>query len=489
VNAKEWRAQAREATAAGDHARALDCYKKACEAEPDDAELQLELANANARAGDKLSAVQAYVKQLRLTPESCDCWNNLGVTLLELGHTQTAVDCYQNAVRLRPDDSGYRYNLGRALDTMGRHAEALEHLRLASASSPSHADAWLNLGNVHQNLGHFEEALECFDRALALSDTPAEVHVNRAMILLNRGDFREGWSEYEHRWETAGFRVYKKYSFGGARWKGESLQGKTILLHAEQGFGDAIQFARFIPAVAAQAQEVFLEVAEPLRGLLEPMVAPRNLCVRGETLPVCDYHCSLLSLPFALGVAVGAIPGTPYLAVSQEVREIAARALLPRSSDRIRVGLCWRGNPTHRWNAIRSIDLGQLNALAEVAGIDWVLLQRDATSEERVHFSSQFHGQDLPPEQMTDFLAMAGLMEQLDLVISVDTANAHLAGALGKNLWLLIPPYNDWRWHAHLTVSPWYPSARLFRQPEPGNWTGAIERVAAELAARGATSH
>lgn len=480
--AQNWRALALDAAQAGNHPRAIECYEKAIALEPDDPELHLVLGNEYVFTGDRLRAVESYGKALQLAPESGVCWNNLGNVFLELKDAANAASCYENAVRFAPADSGFRYNLGRTLDTLGRHAEAREHLIVATERNPVHADAWINLGNAQQNLGAFDEALACFDRALALTDRPAEVHVNRAMVLLNRGAFREGWREYEHRWETAGFSAYQKRSLGAPQWKGESLTSKKILLHTEQGFGDAIQFARFIPAVSSLAEEVFLEVAAPLRRLLQRFVQPGHLLTRGEALPSCDYHCSLISLPLALGVEIDAIPRAPYLdvPVPEAIGEGVRRASEGR---RLRVGLCWRGNPTHRWDRIRSLDLPRLDALAVFPGVQWVSLQRDATREEQAIFSERFGGVVLPPELMEDFFAIAGVIEELDLVIAVDTATAHLTGALGKKLWLLLPPFNDWRWHAHLAESPWYPSARFFRQAPPGEWAGAVEQVAVKLAA------
>ena len=485
--AQNWRVLALDAAEVGNHALAIECYGKAIALESGNPELYIGLGNECAFTGDRLRAVESYGKALQLAPQSGVCWNNLGNVFLELKDAANAASCYENAVRFESSDSGFRYNLGRTLDTMGRHAEAREHLTLATEWNPLHADAWINLGNAHQNLGSFDKALGCFDRALALTDRPAEVHVNRAMVLLNRGEFREGWREYEHRWETSGFSAYKKRALGAPQWKGESLTGKKILLHTEQGFGDAIQFARFIPAVSSLAGEVFLEVAAPLRRLLEGFVQPRHLLTRGEALPACDYHCSLMSLPSALGLEIDAIPCEPYLDVHvpEEIGEGVRRALSPIAGEgrKLRVGLCWRGNPTHRWDRIRSLDLARLDALAEVSGVQWVSLQRDATSEEQTAFSARFGGVILSLELMEDFLAIAGVIEELDLVIAVDTATAHLTGALGKKLWLLLPPFNDWRWHAHLAESPWYPSARLFRQTPPGGWSAAIEQVVGELTA------
>jgi len=450
---------------------------------PEDVAACIETANRYARSGDLTRAIEYYGKALRIDPNSFAAWNNLGNVFLQLNNPGGARTCYENAVQLRPWDGAAWYNLGRTLDLLGRHREALQHLLAACEFNPRHADAWTNLGNVHQNLGNFDEALRCFDRALPLAEHPAEVHVNRAMVLLNRGDFREGWREYEYRWDTNGFAAYKKLSFGAPRWKGESLAGKSILLYAEQGFGDAIQFARFIPAVTERAAEVFLEVGAPLRQLLEKLAPRGHILERGEALPRVDYHCSLMSLPLALNLEISSIPGEPYLAVPESARGAAREAIERETAGRpaLKAGLCWRGKTTHRWNHVRSMTVDKLAPLGSVADVQWFLLQKDATEQEIAQLREGLHLSVLPQKHLEGFLATAAVIDALDLVLSIDTVTAHLTGALGKPLWLFLPAFYDWRWHAHLSSSPWYPTARLWRQKEPGSWEGAVESAAKQL--------
>jgi tetratricopeptide (TPR) repeat protein len=481
---KRWRALARLTADAGDDLLAIQYYERAIALEPKNPSMYLEMGNSYAHSGGTVRAIECYGDALRLNPNSGYTWNNLGNIFLQLNDLESAAVCYQNAVCLQPSDAGAQYNLGRTLDMAGKHGEALMHLLQACDLNPSHADAWTNLGNAHQNLGHLDEALSCYDRALTLSRNPAELHVNRAVILLNKGDFARGWREYESRWETSAFIPYKKFPFGKPQWKGEPLEGKRILLHAEQGFGDAIQFARFIPEVYAKGAVVFLEIGAPLKPLMEQLMEPGHVRVRGESRPEFDYHCSLMSLPFALNLEFCAIPGKPYFDVPRAARENARVAFHNATHDRsvLRVGITWRGNPTHRWNQVRSLKPSQFAPLAAIRGVHWFLLQKDATPQELACFPPAFPLFSLDPRHLDGFLATAAVIQELDLVISIDTVTAHLTGALGKPLWLLLPAFYDWRWHAHLEDSPWYPSARLFRQQEPGIWTGAIERLAAELA-------
>lgn len=476
-----WHRLARQTAEAGNDLLAIRYYERALALGANPA-LYLDMGNTYAHMGETLRAIQCYGKGLHLDPDSGQTWNNFGNLFLQLKDTASATLCYRNAARLLADD-GALYSLGRVLDLTGRHAEALTHLRRACELNPSHVDAWTNLGNAHLHLGHLDEALRIYDRALALSDHPAELHVNRAMILLNQGDFRQGWSEYEQRWETAPFSVYKRRPFGRPQWKGEPLSGKRIFLHAEQGLGDSIQFARFIPEVSARALEVFLEVSDPLKSLMEGLLDREHILSRKLSLPEFEYHCSLMSLPVALQLEIGSIPADPYLHLPEQARAEARQAIDHATNGRpsLRVGISWKGNPTHRWDQLRSLKPVQLSPLAAVQGVQWFLLQQDATPEELASFPKGFAIATLPPKQLDGFLATAALIQELDLVISVDTVTAHLAGALGKPLWLLIPAFYDWRWHSHLPNSPWYPSAKLFRQHEPGAWTGAIESLASAL--------
>ncbi len=245
-----------------------------------------------------------------------------------------------------------------------------------------------------------------------------------------------------------------------------------------------IQFARFVPQVAALASDVFLEAPARLWALFAGLLPNGRVLARGGTLPEYDLHCPLMSLPLALGLELDSIPSRPYLRVPAEQRQRARHALSVASGGdrpRLRVGLAWRGNPDHRWNRVRSIDPAQLAPLAHVPGVQWIVLQQDATPEELAALAPVF-APALLRQQLDGFLATAGLIEELDLVISVDTVTGHLTGALGRPLWLLLPAFYDFRWHSHLPNSPWYPSARLFRQTEAGDWGGVLERVAEELA-------
>jgi tetratricopeptide (TPR) repeat protein len=466
---------------AGNWKLAIQSYEKAIALDPQNVSFLLEMGNAYAQGGEASLAVQTYNRALQIDPDSAFVWNNLGSVLLGLGKMQLALECFANAVRLLPNEWTIRYSLGRALGQIGKAREAVEHLASACALNPAFEDAWIVLGNAWQHAGDWDKAMECFDRVLAISPGRAEVHVNRAMVLLNQGNFDDGWREYEYRWETPAFRAYKSRKLDKPRWQGEPLEGRRILLHAEQGFGDAIQFARFIPELSARGAEVFVEAKAPLKELLSEFVTPDHIIELGNPLPEFDYYCPMMSLPIPLGLRLSSIPNSPYLKVPLG-RLNDARSLLERISPgpRLRVGIVWTGNSSHPWNAMRSVPLGQLAPLGRIKGIQLYSLQREAAAAEADAWS-EGAPLCLPAESLEGFHRMAAVIQAMDLVISIDTAQAHLAGALGKPVWVMLPPFYEWRWHSHLEDSPWYRSARLFRQQTPGEWTQVIEKVAEEL--------
>jgi tetratricopeptide (TPR) repeat protein len=486
-NAEGWNKLALLTAAAGDFQAAVLYHERAIALEPQSFGFHLDFGNTFAAMGQTARAIECYGKVLKLDPNAAAAWNNLGNIFLSLKDPDNAIVCYQTAARLEPNSSAFHYHLGRSLDVVGRHHEAMSSLVRALELDASHRDSWANLGNAFQHLGQFDKALSCFDRALSLSDSPseqAEQHVNRAMILLGEGNFQQGWKEYEYRWDTRTFSAYKKRPWGRPQWRGEPITGKRILLHAEQGYGDAIQFARFIPSVVAQGAEVFLEVSEPIQSLLGSLIAPGHLLVRGESLPSFDYHCSLVSLPSVLDVGFQEIPSQPYLVLPPSALEEAQLALDQATIGRpgFRIGICWRGNSSHPWDRLRSLRPAQLCPLSKVSRVQWFSLQWDSTPAELAAFPD---GLSVTPllGQSRDFLPTAAFIQALDLVVSVDTVTAHLTGALGKPLWLLIPAFQDWRWHSCREDSPWYPAARLFRQQTPGSWTGAIQELAESLIA------
>jgi len=382
------------------------------------------------------------------------------------------------ALSIKPDHADARNNRGVALQNLGRPADALADYERALALAPDHPEASINKGNALLALGRYREALANDEEIIARRPDCGEAHFHAAHVQLALGNYHDGWKEYEWRWCTRQLRAHRR-DFTQPLWLGqESLQGKTILLHAEQGLGDTIQFIRYVQLVAQQGAEVILEVQRPLLTLARQLKGIAQTVARGEPLPDFDFHCPLLSLPLAFGTQVHNIPQGPYLwAPSEHVHKWRGRLLhLKRPA----VGLVWSGGATHGNDRNRSIPLKRLSPLFREENIGLVSLQRELRNEDAGILDCHPQIQMLGGELM-DFCDTAAVISLLDLVITVDTSVAHLAGALGAPTWILVPAVPDFRWMLERTDSPWYPTARLFRQPSPGDWDSVIEHLCAEL--------
>jgi tetratricopeptide (TPR) repeat protein len=465
----------------GEHGAAIEHYRRALAASPDDAEFHNNLGMALFGSGQIESAADAYRRALTLRPGYAEACSNLGAALVEQGRIDEAAAHFQRALALKPDYADARFNLAHALEEQEREPEAETQYELALALDPGHAEAHNNFGLMSQRLGRLEEALARFERAQALKPDYVEAHWNESLARLVTGDFETGWREYEWRWrrkETPPRRLQVP------AWDGGDLNGKTILLHAEQGIGDAIQFIRYAPLVKARGGTVVFESPPGLRSLVDGMAGLDRVIGAGDPLPPFDHHAPLLSLPALLGTTLETIPAdTPYLAADPE-RVAAWRDRLSGLS-RSKVGLVWRGNPKHGNDRHRSIPSSTIAALVKSAEVDWVCLQLDARPDELAAFAPTPMIEAGP--LLGDWADTAAAVAALDLVITVDTSIAHLAGALGKPVWTLIPFAPDWRWLLKRTDTPWYPSMRLFRQDAPGDWGSALARAGAALAGGTAT--
>ncbi|HZB93642.1 MAG TPA: tetratricopeptide repeat protein [Stellaceae bacterium] len=453
--------------------------------------LKSDFAEAHNNRGNALRAFRrlaeaeaAYREALRLKPAYPEALSNLGCVLQALGGLAEAEACYRDALHLAPDTAVTHTNLGTVLRDLGRLDEAEVCHREALRLKPHFLEAWTNLGNTLADMGNPRAAIPCCRHALGLDPKCAQAHVSLALALLAIGEFDEGWAAYE--WRLAGVGGFDlDRSFPQPRWRGEETGGRTLLLHAEQGFGDAMQFVRYAPLVAARA-DVVLEVPEPLVRLFKSLPGKGRIVARGEALPPFDLQCSLMSLPFVFQTRLATIPGeVPYLAADPDAALAWRRRL--DAFQGLKVGLVWAGNPRlaqPQATAIdrrRSMPLDRLAPLAAVPGVTFVSLQK---GEARAQLRRSAFAPLMPDwtEELQDFADTAALIEALDLVISVDTAVVHLAGALGKPVWLLNRFDACWRWLEGRDDSPWYPSLRQFRQSAPGDWEGVVARVAAELA-------
>jgi predicted TPR repeat methyltransferase len=370
------------------------------------------------------------------------------------------------------------FNLGNALVQQGRLAEALACYDQAIALQPDYGQAWCNRGNLLQMRHQIDAAVESYDRAIALNTEYADAYWNKANALLLGGDFVRGWPLYEWRWKRDSFTSPKR-GFAQPLWLGqESLAGKTILLHSEQGLGDTVQFCRYVPMVAALGARVVLEVQKPLLGLVHSLPGVSEWVEKGTALPPFDFHCPLLSLPLAFNTGICDIPGAASYLSSDPVRRAHwANRLGPRT--RPRIGIVWSGGAGHAHDQMRSIPLAlMLQWLPDV--FDYVSMQQEVRSGDRQVLEASdrvtHFGKDL-----LDFGDTAALCDGVDLIISVDTSVAHVAAALGKPTWVLLPYNPDWRWMLGRRDSPWYPGAVLYRQQQPADWSAVLARVASDL--------
>ncbi|HTM74485.1 MAG TPA: tetratricopeptide repeat protein [Pseudolabrys sp.] len=454
----------------------LASYDRALSFKPDDAALLLGRGNTHYAMKSFAAALAEYDRAIAIRPDFAEAHGNRGNALREMGRYDEALDACNRALALKPDYNEGLNNRGNTLIELNRPADALADYDRALEAAPCNVYAWVNRGNALRYLDRPEEAIESFDRAIALAPDLAEAHWNKGLLCLSIGDFSRGWAGYEWRWRRDG--ELQPREFKQPQWRGEDLTGKTILLHAEQGFGDSIQFIRYLPMVAEKGGRIVLEIPDSLVPLVENAANVAGIYRRGDALPRFDVHCPLMSLPLAFGTAIDTIPASvPYLHAPAK----RAKVWRDRLADigRARIGLVWSGKPSHKNDHNRSIALARLKPLLSVTGTHFISLQREYRDSDLVVLGR------LPIRRfdkfLTDFSETAAVIGELDLIISVDTAVAHLAGAMAKPLWLLLPHVQDWRWLHGRNDSPWYPTARLFRQPQIGDWDGAIAAMAKEL--------
>lgn len=495
----------------GKRSEALAHYRKALELRPNFAEAHLNLGNVLYEEGDFAGAATSYRQAIAANPNYVKAHCNLGNALSSLGHLQEAIACYRRALQLNPDTVAAQHNLGNALmerrDIAGAEAcfrkaveldascaehhnslgnallqrknvtQAEECYRKALLLKPDYASAHVNLANALLKLGRTEEMLQHYERGAALDPQSAGAHYNLSLSRLRKGEFREGWKGHEWRWDFKELKLRRR-SFTQPQWRGEPLEGRTILLHTEQGLGDTLQFVRYAPMVAGRDGRVILEVRPQLRTLLQSVHSIDQVVVRGHVLPEFDVQCPLMSLPLAFDTVEETIPAeVPYLSVPTDM---VAQARNRWPGDGLRVGLIWAGNPQYRSDEARSTKLQTLLPLTSIPGLTFFSLQKGVGWEQLALIGAKAGIVDAG-STFKDFYDTAAMMSTLDLIISVDTSSAHLAGALGLPVWILLPHLACWRWLENREDNPWYPTVRLFRQSVPGDWNEVVVRVSKEL--------
>jgi Flp pilus assembly protein TadD len=454
---------------------AIANYRQALRYKPDYAEAHSNLAAALAQKGDVAEAVKGLQQSIRLKPTNAEAHNNLGVALKEEGKLDLAIAEYREALRLNPDYAEAHNNLGVALAAQDRMDEALVSLRSAVILMSDYADAYNNIGMALKQKGMLPEALTNLRQAIALKPDYPEAHRNLAMALLLTGNLAAGWEEYEwrSRCEDSALPV-----FAQPLWDGSSLDGRKILLYAEQGLGDTLQFVRYAPLVQAHGGRVVVACPKPLVRIVATCPGVENV-VDDASQCAFDVQSPLLSLPRIFGTSLAAVPADiPYLSADPSLVDRWKKEL--GGSSKRKVGIAWQGSTLHRNDRNRSFPLALFEPLAGIERVRLFSLQTGFGTEQLEALAGRLEVTDVG-RRLDDFSETAAVIKYLDLVVTADTALAHLAGALGTKVWVALPFAPDWRWLLDRDDSPWYPTMRLFRQTERGGWKGVFERIAAAL--------
>ncbi len=489
------------------------CYRTALRHKPDYGEAHINMGNVLKDQGKPEEALTCYREGLLFTPNSAEAHCNLGLVLRDLGNLAEATAAFEQAIRLKPSFAGACIHLGRVLREQGKLAEAInafeQALRLkpdladvhgtmgsvfhqqgklddavaayeqAIRLRPNLADSYNNLGNCLHDQFKYDEAITTYEHALKLQPDHADAHFNLGMTLLAQGAFEKGWTEYEWRRQIKKYRGSMR-QFAQPLWDGRDLEGKTILLHAEQGIGDVVQFVRYAPLLKKRGGIVVFECPVHLTRLLAGLAGVDQIIPAGTPLPDFDVHLPLLSAPALFGTTLSTIPAEiPYLTAEPDLVERWAHELeksdggLPR---RLRIGITWQGNPKHGGDRQRSFPLACFEPLGRIDGVRLFSLQKGPGSEQLAQLAGRFSVIDLGP-RLDSFADTAAVMKNLDLIVTADTSPAHVAGALGVPVWVGLPLVPDWRWLLSREDSPWYPTMRLFRQTQAGDWHGVFERM------------
>jgi Glycosyltransferase family 9 (heptosyltransferase)/Tetratricopeptide repeat len=428
-----------------------------------------EAALAHQKRDEAEPALKAYRRVVEIAPERADAWNNLGILLGKQGKLRAAIACLKRATAAPAPSAIHLSNLGEFLRRALRFEEAMAAFTRSLALEPERRETLHNYGLLLRDRADAPGAVEVFARLLAASPEDAQLRWERALALLAAGDLKQGFAEYESRWQAKAAMP----QFPMPLWQGERLGGKSILVHAEQGFGDSIQFARYLPMLEELGARVIFAVPAELLRLFQGLAGNAAIIDMAGNKPVTDFHVPAGSLPHRFGTTLETIPATPpYLRVPGTLKATLARP----SGTALAVAICWAGRPTHELDRERSMSLEDLLPLTDLPGVTFYSLQKGARAADLAATGAGALIEDLSP-QLDDFAVTAAVLMQVDLVVSVDTAVVHLAGAMGRPAFVLLPFAADWRWLRRREDSPWYPTLRLFRQEKPGDWRDVVRRL------------
>ena len=461
----------------GSTERALDCYRSALRAEPRHLNACNNLAAgllALDRPGEALVCVQ---QGLAHHPGDVQLVSKLGTALSDLRRVDEAIDAFRQVVQIRPNDSLSHGNLGLALRKADRHDEAIRSFERAVSFDPRLASHHNHLGLALADCGRLDEALASLRRAVELDPQSAELRENLGLTLLLSGDFEQGWPQYESRHQLERFKS-RRPAVDVPMWQGEPLANRSILVYSEQGFGDTIQFVRYVPLLASMGASVTLAVQPRLIPLLSSLLNSASIVAAGAVHGAFDFQCALLSLPHGFRTTLASVPvDVPYLAADEA---LVARWRERIGEDGFKIGISWQGSPSYQADQGRSISLHEFAPLAAIPGVRLISLQKGFGTEQIAAAGFDVETLDERFDETGAFVDSAALMMALDLVVSSDTSIPHLAGALARPLFIALRRIPDWRWLLDREDCPWYPTARLFRQRSTGDWTDVFARIVAE---------
>jgi tetratricopeptide (TPR) repeat protein len=459
------------------HKAAIDCYQRALESDAGNALLYNNLGRSFLALEAFPQAAAAFEQALAIQTDYTDARINLGNTLRDHGCFSKAQQCYAKALAAEPDNAVARYSRGICFQRKHQYDQAKKCYQAVLRNHPDHYGVHSNMGKLCHDQNEFQTALSWYEKAIRIDPKRGEARFYRALVLLTLGRFDEGWRAYEARFERRSWRKVYPHRLPLPRWNGESLAGKTLLVHMEQGFGDAIQFARFLPLLKTKGCRVVFEVRPELLELFGQLAGVDRLIPLSSHPPSTadiDFYIPLLSLPLMFQTRMDTIPvEVPYLRAAPEKVPFWQARL---GNANFNVGLVWWAKPTYRHD--KSCSLALLAPLFKIPHVRIYGLQKHENAQKRETLPVHVHNLG---DLFTSFADTAAAIDCLDLVISVDTAVAHLAGALGKTVWTLLPFGADWRWFIGRDDSPWYPTMRLFRQAAPGDWAGVAQAVTTDL--------
>ncbi len=461
--------------------KSIDCYRKALNIKPHTPEVHNNMGNALKDMGKFEEAIACYEKTVKIKPDYAEAWFNMGNTCHDMNEPNNAASCFQKALEIKPDYAEAYFNMGNVYHELDRISEAINCYRKVLQLKPEYTDAYDNMGKAYQDMGKLEAALSCYENTLRIEPENADAHFDRSLVLLLNGNFKKGWQEYEWRFLRSEWKRTYPYHFNKPHWDGSSFSGKRLFIHSEQGLGDTIHFIRYLPMVKSLGGAVIFEAKKPLLNLFQDFPGIDELLEWSSVKKAdtkFDFYLPLLSIPYIFGTTKQTIQAkVPYIYADPGAIEYWRDYM---KEPGFKVGLVWAGSPTNNDDRNRSCELKNFFPLSQIPEVQLYGLQKGADAAQVNGLPENMTVTNLG-EKFKDFSDTAGVIENLDLVISVDTATAHLAGAMGKPIWTLLPFAPDWRWMLNRETTPWYPTMRLFRQPNRGNWEAVFQQVELEL--------